>query len=112
MQPGTRAVIEMPMPKLSSHTKVDMPVHVVHGKQDGPVLFVSTAIHGDELNGIEIVRRVLAMKTLNKLKGTLVAVPVVNAYGLIQESRYLPDRRDLSSVRCLALRVFHSALVW
>lgn len=82
--------------ELSSHTKVDMPVHVVHGKQDGPVLFISAAIHGDELNGIEIVRRVLAMKTLYKLKGTLVAVPVVNAYGLIQESRYLPDRRDLN----------------
>ena len=96
VRPGTRDVIEMPMPKLSSHTKVDMPVHVVHGKQDGPVLFISAAIHGDELNGIEIVRRVLAMKTLYKLKGTLIAVPVVNAYGLIQESRYLPDRRDLN----------------
>lgn len=96
VKPGTRAIVQMPMPKLSSHTKVDMPVHVVHGKRDGPVLFISAAIHGDELNGIEIVRRVLAMKSLSKLKGTLVAVPIVNAYGLIHESRYLPDRRDLN----------------
>lgn len=93
---GTRAVIDMPLPKLSSHTKLDMPVHVIHGKREGPVLFISAAIHGDELNGIEIVRRVLATKSLSKLKGTLIAVPVVNAYGLIHQSRYLPDRRDLN----------------
>ncbi len=96
IKPGSRTVIEMPMPKLSSHTKLDMPVHVVRGKQSGPTLFISAAIHGDELNGIEIVRRILALKTINRLKGTLIAVPVVNAYGLIHQSRYLPDRRDLN----------------
>jgi len=96
VEPGTRTVIDMPTPKLSSHTKVDMPVHVVHGKKDGPVLFLSAAIHGDELNGIEIIRRVLAIKGLDKMKGTLIAVPVVNAYALIHESRNLPDRRDLN----------------
>lgn len=93
---GSRALIDVPMPKLSSHTSLSMPVHVVHGKTDGPCLFVSAAIHGDELNGIEIIRRVLATKSVARIKGTLVAVPVVNAYGLIHESRYLPDRRDLN----------------
>ncbi|WP_164513280.1 succinylglutamate desuccinylase/aspartoacylase family protein [Thiosocius teredinicola] len=94
--PGARDLIDLPMPKLSSHTNLSMPVHVVHGRRDGPTLFVSAAVHGDELNGIEVIRRVLANKSVNKLKGTLVAVPVVNAYGVIHESRYLPDRRDLN----------------
>ncbi|MDX2504674.1 MAG: succinylglutamate desuccinylase/aspartoacylase family protein [Gammaproteobacteria bacterium] len=93
---GTRTIIDLPMPKLSSHTSLSMPIHVLHGRLAGPVLFISAAIHGDELNGIEIIRRVLALKALSRLKGTLVAVPVVNAYGLIHESRYLPDRRDLN----------------
>ena len=94
--PGSRALIDLPMPKLSSHTSLSMPVHVVHGRREGPTLFVSAAVHGDELNGIEIIRRVLDSKALVKLRGTLIAVPVVNAYGLIHQSRYLPDRRDLN----------------
>lgn len=73
-----------------------MPVHVINGRNDGPVLFVSAAIHGDEINGIEIIRRLLKMKSLNRLHGTLVAVPVVNVYGFVSQSRYLPDRRDLN----------------
>lgn len=93
---GQRAIVDVPMPKLSSHTSLSMPVHVVHGKHSGPVLFVSAAIHGDELNGVEIIRRVLGNRALSRIKGTLVAVPVVNPYGLIHESRYLPDRRDLN----------------
>ena len=95
---GTRQMINVPMPNLSSQTSMSMPVHVVHGRQSGPVLFLSSAIHGDELNGIEIIRQVLATKSVARIKGTLLAVPVVNGYGLIQASRYLPDRRDLNRV--------------
>lgn len=94
--PGTRAVVDLPMPKLNTHTEMSMPLHVIHGRRSGPVLFVTAAIHGDELNGIEIIRRVLARRGINNLAGTLVAIPVVNSYGLIQHSRYLPDRRDLN----------------
>jgi len=94
--PGSRQVVELELPKLSSQNNLSIPVHVIHGRQAGPTLFLSAAIHGDELNGVEIIRRVLAKKILGKLRGTLLAVPVVNAYGLIQESRYLPDRRDLN----------------
>jgi len=94
--PGTRAVIDVPLPKLKAHGNLAMPIHVVHGKREGPVLFVSAAIHGDELNGVEIIRRLLATKVVARLQGTLVAVPMVNAYGLMNESRYLPDRRDLN----------------
>ena len=93
---GHRAVIDFGLPKLNSHTRLSMPVHVVHGKRDGPRLFVCAAVHGDELNGVEIVRRLLEAKALKRLVGTLVAIPVVNVYGLIHHSRYLPDRRDLN----------------
>jgi predicted deacylase len=73
-----------------------MPVHVINGRRDGPVLFVSAAIHGDEINGVEIIRRLLNTRQIKKLKGALIAVPVVNVYGFITQSRYLPDRRDLN----------------
>lgn len=73
-----------------------MPVHVIRGRTDGPRLFVCAAIHGDELNGVEIIRRLLKSPRLKRLRGTLVAIPIVNVHGLLQHSRYLPDRRDLN----------------
>lgn len=73
-----------------------MPVHVLRGKKEGPHLFVCAAIHGDEIIGVEIIRRLLKLKILQRLRGTLIAVPVVNVYGFINNSRYLPDRRDLN----------------
>ena len=93
---GGRTTIELPMARLYTHSKITLPVHVVHGKQAGPTLFVSAAIHGDEINGVEIIRRLLHNKAIARLKGTLLATPVVNPYGFIQRSRYLPDRRDLN----------------
>ena len=96
VQPGKRALIDLELPKLNSHTALAMPVHVIHGRRDGPRLFLCAALHGDEVNGVEIIRQVLTLKALNRLHGTLVAVPVVNVYGVIHQSRYLPDRRDLN----------------
>jgi hypothetical protein len=57
---------------------------------------LSAAIHGDEINGTEIIRRLMKLKKISRLKGTLIAVPVVNVYGFLQQSRYSPDRRDLN----------------
>jgi hypothetical protein len=62
----------------------------------GPVLFVSAAVHGDEINGVEIIRRLLLQPQIRRLKGTLLAVPIVNVFGFHNRSRYLPDRRDLN----------------
>jgi predicted deacylase len=73
-----------------------MPVHIVRGKKTGPTLFISAAIHGDEINGVEIIRRLLKLPLLKTLRGTIIAVPIVNVHGLINHSRYLPDRRDLN----------------
>lgn len=93
---GENKIIDVPVSKLYTHTSINMPVHVLHSKKDGPILFVSAAIHGDEINGVEIIRRLLKMKALNKLRGTLLAIPIVNVFGFLNHSRYSPDRRDLN----------------
>ena len=94
--PGQRATLEIPLAGLYTHTPVNMPVQVVHGRRDGPVVFVSGAVHGDEINGVEIIRRLLRSPLLKRMNGTLIAVPIVNIYGFHARSRYLPDRRDLN----------------
>jgi hypothetical protein len=96
VRPGERKTIELPVARVPTAADLSMPVHVVRGKKPGPHLFVSAAIHGDEINGVEIVGRLLRMKSLRRLRGTLIAVPVVNVFGFIGYSRYLPDRRDLN----------------
>jgi uncharacterized protein len=96
--PGSRAQIDVPIAKLYTHAPLHIPVEVVHGRQPGPVLLVCGAIHGDEINGVEIVRRLLRSSAIRRLRGTLIAVPIVNVFGFVQHTRYLPDRRDLN--RC------------
>lgn len=98
MLPGTRKTIEIPVAKLYTHTPLNIPVEIIHGRREGPVLMVCGAIHGDEICGVEIVRRVVKNSALRHLRGTLVAVPIVNIFGFLQRTRYLPDRRDLN--RC------------
>lgn len=94
--PGTRRSIELPVAPLPTDTSLSMSVGVVNGLRPGPVLWLSGAIHGDELNGIEIIRQVLRMLRPRELCGTVLAVPIVNVFGFLNESRYLPDRRDLN----------------
>jgi len=94
--PGSRAVVNVPLPGLYTDTEVHLPVHVVHGRVAGPVLFVSAAVHGDEINGVEIIRRLLLQPQLKRLRGTLLVAPIVNVFGFHNRSRYLPDRRDLN----------------
>jgi len=96
IKPGEAKVIELLAGELYTHTPITIPVSVISGKNRGPKLFVSGVIHGDEINGVEIIRRLLSHKSLTKLRGTLVAVPVVNVHGFLSHNRYLPDRRDLN----------------
>lgn len=93
---GERVTLELPIARLYTFSEMNLPVHVVRGRQEGPRLFVCAALHGDELNGVEVVRRLLKLPQLQQLRGTLIAVPVVNMYGFVNRSRYLPDRRDLN----------------
>lgn len=96
VEAGTRATVSIPLSVLSDHTPMNLPVQVIHGRRDGPVCFVSAALHGDELNGVEIIRRLARVPALRRLSGTLLLVPIVNTFGFIAHSRYLPDRRDLN----------------
>jgi uncharacterized protein len=77
-------------------TATDTPVLVAHGSRAGPVLCLTAAVHGDELNGIEIVRRVMQDVEPDRLAGTVIGMPIVNLHGFRRGSRYLPDRRDLN----------------
>ena len=98
ISPGTRRILQLKLAALYDYTEMVVPLEVIRGRADGPVLFVCAAIHGDEINGVEIVKRLLRKKVLAQLKGTLIAVPIVNVFGFNARSRYLPDRRDLN--RC------------
>jgi predicted deacylase len=95
VQKNSNITINLELPKLYN-TPTQLPIRVIRGKKDGPVIFISAAIHGDELNGIEIIRRVRKLNILHKLKGIVILVPIVNVYGIMTLSRYLPDRRDLN----------------
>jgi len=76
--------------------QIPTPILVARGSEDGPTLCVTAAVHGDELNGIESVRRLMYSLNPEKLKGTVIGVPIVNLQGFQRHSRYLPDRRDLN----------------
>lgn len=93
---GTRETIHLPLPYFYTHSPTTMPIHVIRGRQAGPCLLIASALHGDEINGVEIIRRLLGFRLLNQLKGTLLLIPVVNVFGFVGQSRYLPDRRDLN----------------
>ncbi len=93
---GSRQTVDLPVSYLSNHTPAALSVHVIHGKREGPTVFISAGIHGDEVIGVEIVRRLLRSKNVKTLRGTLIVIPIVNAFGFINRSRYLPDRRDLN----------------
>lgn len=95
---GTRQLVDIPVAKLPNHTPVTLPVQVLHGRRDGPTMFVSAGIHGDEIVGVEIIRRLLNTRGLKSLNGTLLCVPMVNIFGFLLQSRYLPDGRDLNRV--------------
>jgi len=96
--PGSKKTVQLPAARLYNDAPLDLHVEVFHGIKPGPVLLVCAAIHGDELNGVEICRMLIEQLDPSQLTGTVLVVPVVNMFGFIQLSRYLPDRRDLN--RC------------
>lgn len=95
-KPGKRTQTEIPIGRLMSGTPVAFPVVVLHGKTDGPTVWVNAATHGDEIGGVEIIRRVLESIDPSTVSGTIIAVPIVNVHGFNTGDRYLPDRRDLN----------------
>ena len=81
VQPGERQVIDVPVAPMYTHDDLSITVQVVRGQRPGPTLFISAAIHGDEINGVEIIRRLLQHRSLRNIRGTLLAIPIVNVHG-------------------------------
>lgn len=94
--PGTRAHFDLPAGRLPSGTELSLPIEILSGIEPGPTIWLSGAVHGDEVVGVEIIRRTLEIVDEGALAGAIVAAPVVNVFGFVTESRYLPDRRDLN----------------
>lgn len=96
VHPGSAREFDVRVARLAAGTWATMPTVVIHGRAPGPTVWLSAAIHGDELNGVAIVRELVMRLKPSLQAGTVIAVPIVNAFGLTLESRYLPDRRDLN----------------
>jgi predicted deacylase len=95
---GEQKRIEIPITMLATQGALTMPVEVIVGDEPGPVLALTSTVHGDELNGIEIIRQLIPLLSPNMITGALVAIPIVNVPAFLNQSRYLPDRRDLNRV--------------
>lgn len=93
---GEHKVINFDIASLPTRTYIDLPVHVYRSKIDGPVLLLTGGLHGDELNGVEIIRRMIDSEDIIPDIGTVIAIPIVNIYGFIQNSRGLPDGKDVN----------------
>ncbi|MFV0405799.1 MAG: succinylglutamate desuccinylase/aspartoacylase family protein [Propioniciclava sp.] len=110
---GHAAEVALPITQLVTGGEVTLPVRVLHGREDGPIVWLNAAIHGDEVVGVEVIRQVLRGLNAKELRGTLIAVPIVNVLGFMSGNRYLPDRRDLnrsfpgSARGSLASRIAH-----
>lgn len=93
---GTRARVRIPVARFVTGDWLGFPVEVINGVRPGPRIWLSGAVHGDELDGVEIIREVLGRLDPRTLAGSVLGVPVVNVFGFVDESRDLPDRRDLN----------------
>ncbi|QDT35689.1 succinylglutamate desuccinylase/aspartoacylase family protein [Stratiformator vulcanicus] len=96
--PGESRRVQLNVSESYSGVNIPIPVYVRRGLRDGPTIFVTAALHGDEINGTGVVRELIRDGTLNLTAGVLILVPVVNVFGFDRHMRYLPDRRDLN--RC------------
>ena len=96
VKPGTRARIEIPVSRLVTGDWLSIPVEVINGVEDGPGCWLSGAIHGDEVIGVAVIHRVVQALDPETMSGHVIAAPIVNGFGFIAQSRYLPDRRDLN----------------
>jgi len=96
--PGTSKTIEVEIAKLHSMTKLKIPVIIERSKIDGPTVLLSACLHGDEINGTEIVRKIIRNKINKPKRGTIICIPIINIFGFINQTREFPDKRDLNRV--------------
>lgn len=93
---GEDKKLNLRIARLPTYTNIDLPVRVIRSDNPGPVLLLTGGLHGDEINGIEIVRRLLSNKLLKLENGSVVAIPLMNIYGFIQNVRGVPDGKDIN----------------
>jgi len=95
--PGESGVVRMSVGRLPSDTEISIEAHVFRAKQSGPTVLILAGVHGDEINGIEIVRSFLYNQDFSKLKkGSLIIIPLLNVFGFINFDRYVPDGKDVN----------------
>lgn len=116
IEPGKTEELSFKVAKLHTQNSIDIPVIINRSKKPGPTVLITAGIHGDEVNGVEIVRQIIA-KGINKpKKGTIICIPLINVFGFIQMNRVFPDGRDLNRVfpgsanGSLASRVAHQLM--
>ena len=95
---GESKTIDFSIAKLYTSTKVEIPIIVERAKQPGPTILITAGIHGDEINGVEIVRQLIAKKINKPKKGTIICIPILNIFGFLNADRLFPDGRDLNRV--------------
>jgi predicted deacylase len=95
---GESKIIDMEIARLHTTTKLKIPVIVERSKIDGPTVLFSAGIHGDEINGVEVVRQLVVQKINKPKTGTIICIPIVNMFGFVNKSREFPDGRDLNRV--------------
>ena len=96
IKPGERVLTRLVISKLPSGTVIDVPVHIIRAQKPGPVLLLMAGMHGDEVNGIETIRRLLRRDLLQPTRGSIVAIPILNIYGFLNFSREVPDGKDVN----------------
>ena len=96
IKPGERVLTRLVISKLPSGTVIDVPVHVLRAAAPGPTLLLMGGMHGDEVNGIETIRRLVRRELLVPLRGSVIAIPILNIYGFLNFSRDVPDGKDVN----------------
>jgi len=96
--PGKSATVNFNLAKLYTTSTVEVPIIIERAKKKGPVVLMTSGIHGDEINGVEIVRQIIAKKINKPKKGTVICIPVLNIFGFLDMKRAFPDGRDLNRV--------------
>ncbi len=96
--PGTSTTINFNIAKLYTSTKVEIPIIIERSKKQGPTVLITAGIHGDEINGVEVVRQIISKKINKPARGTIICIPVLNVFGFLSMNRFFPDGRDLNRV--------------
>ena len=96
IRPGERVLTRLVISRLPSRTVIDVPVYIFRAQEPGPTVLLMAGMHGDEVNGIETIRRLVRRELLQPLRGTIIAIPILNIYGFLNFSREVPDGKDVN----------------